>query len=64
MIGKICTYYDRTEPSSPIPLLLKRVKRLISMDYMEIMNELTPDAVAQARAIAGIKEGGDDGGWE
>lgn len=58
MIGKICTYYERNEPSSPIPVLLQRVKRLISMDYLEIMNELTPDAVAQAKALAGIKEDG------
>ncbi len=56
MIGKICTYYERNEPSSPIPVLLQRVKRLISMDYLEIMSELTPDAVAQAKALAGIKE--------
>jgi type VI secretion system protein ImpA len=58
MIGKICTYYERNEPSSPVPVLLQRVKRLISMDYMEIMGELTPDAVAQAKALAGIKEEG------
>ena len=58
MIGKICTYYERNEPSSPIPVLLQRVKRLISMDYLEIMGELTPDAVAQAKALAGIKEDG------
>jgi type VI secretion system protein ImpA len=57
MIGKICTFYERNEPSSPIPVLLQRVKRLVSMDYMEIMTELTPDAVAQAKALAGIKEG-------
>ena len=59
MIGKICTFYERNEPSSPIPVLLQRVKRLVSMDYMEIMTELTPDAVAQAKALAGIKD--DDG---
>ena len=56
MIGKICTYYERNEPSSPIPILLQRVKRLVSMDYLEIMTELTPEAVAQAKALAGIKD--------
>jgi type VI secretion system protein ImpA len=58
LIGKICTFYERNEPSSPIPVLLQRVKRLVSMDYLEIMSELTPDAVAQAKALAGIKEDG------
>lgn len=55
MIGKICTYYERNEPSSPVPILLQRVKRLVSMDYLEIMRELTPEAVTQAESLAGIK---------
>jgi type VI secretion system protein ImpA len=55
MIGKVITYYERAEPSSPVPVLLKRIQKLIPMDYMEIMQELTPDAVAQAEALAGIK---------
>ncbi len=56
LIGKICTFYERNEPSSPIPILLQRVKRLVSMDYLEITNELTPDAVKQAKALAGMKD--------
>ena len=59
MIGKIITYYQRAEPSSPVPVLLQRIQKLIPMDFMEIMQELTPDAVAQAEALAGIKH--DDG---
>jgi type VI secretion system protein ImpA len=56
LIGKICTFYERNEPSSPIPILLQRVKRLVSMDYLEIMSELTPDAVDQAKSLAGLKD--------
>jgi type VI secretion system protein ImpA len=56
LIGKICTFYERNEPSSPIPILLQRVKRLVPMDYLEIMGELTPDAVNAAKALAGIKD--------
>ena len=60
MIEKICAYYDRQEPSSPVPILLQRVKRLISMDYMEIVRELTPEAIAAVEALAGIQSE-DDG---
>lgn len=56
LIGKICTFYERNEPSSPIPILLQRVKRLVPMDYLEIMNELTPDGVKQAKSLAGMKD--------
>ena len=55
MIGKVITYYERAEPSSPVPVLLQRIQKLIPMNYLDIMRELTPDAVAQAEALAGIK---------
>ena len=54
MIDKICAYYDRAEPSSPVPMLLKRAKRLVSMDYLEIMRDLTPDGVTQAELMGGV----------
>ncbi|MDJ0908233.1 MAG: type VI secretion system protein TssA [Woeseiaceae bacterium] len=61
MIEKICAYYDRHEPSSPVPVLLQRVKRLVSMDYLEIVKELTPDAIAAVEALAGIQS--EDSGY-
>ena len=61
MIEKICAYYDRQEPSSPVPILLQRVKRLISMDYMEIVRELTPEAIAAVEALAGLQS--EDSGY-
>ncbi|MBV8377938.1 MAG: hypothetical protein JO279_13160 [Verrucomicrobia bacterium] len=53
---KICQYYERTEPSSPVPLVLKRAARLAEMDFMQIIQDLSPEAVSQIRAITGEKE--------
>jgi type VI secretion system protein ImpA len=50
-------FFRRTEPSSPIPLLLIRAKRLVSKDFLEVLAEIAPDGVAQARAAGGLKEG-------
>jgi type VI secretion system protein ImpA len=50
-------FFRRTEPSSPIPLLLARAKRLVSADFLEVLAEIAPDGVAQARAAGGLKEG-------
>jgi len=50
-------YFRRTEPSSPVPLLLARAKRLVSADFLEVLAEIAPDGVAQARAAGGLKEG-------
>ena len=57
LLQKICLYYDRIEPSSPVPLMLKRAARLAEMDFMEILEDLSPDAIAQVRIITGEKEG-------
>jgi type VI secretion system protein ImpA len=56
LLQKICQYYDRTEPSSPVPLILKRAARLAEMDFMEIIHDLSPDAISQIRTITGEKE--------
>jgi type VI secretion system protein ImpA len=42
-IERICLYYELHEPSSPVPLLLKRAKRLVKMDFNEIVKDLAPD---------------------
>jgi type VI secretion system protein ImpA len=56
LLQKICVYYDRIEPSSPVPLLLKRAARLAEMDFMQIIGDLSPDAIPQVRTISGEKE--------
>lgn len=52
-IDRICLYYERCEPSSPVPLLLKRARRLVSKSFLDIINDLSPDAISQIRVISG-----------
>jgi type VI secretion system protein ImpA len=56
LLQRICQYYERTEPSSPVPLVLKRAARLAEMDFMQIIHDLSPEAVSQIRTITGEKE--------
>jgi type VI secretion system protein ImpA len=53
MMDKIGKYYFDNEPSSPIPLLMQRAKRLSSMDFMSILKDLAPDGLSQAENVAG-----------
>ena len=53
MLDKICAYYARHEPSSPLPLLLKRCRRLVPMSFKEIVGDLAPDALAKVELITG-----------
>jgi type VI secretion system protein ImpA len=52
-LDKICAYYSRHEPSSPLPLLLQRCKRLATMSFLEIVREMMPDGLSQVEMIAG-----------
>jgi type VI secretion system protein ImpA len=56
MLDKISDYYSRTEPSSPVPLILQRAKRLMSKNFMEIMRDLAPDGLDQAKNITGLED--------
>ena len=55
VLDKMCDYFKRNEPSSPVPLLLQRAKRLVAKDFLEILRDLTPDGVHQAENIGGIE---------
>jgi type VI secretion system protein ImpA len=59
LLERICEYYERTEPSSPLPLLLRRAQRLAEMDFLQIVDELTPSMRAQLEPIVGVKPAGE-----
>ena len=52
----ICDYYQRYEPSSPVPLLLRRCKRLVSASFLEIVRDIAPDGVSQVEMWRGKEE--------
>ena len=54
-LDAVAAFFRRTEPSSPIPLFLARAKRLVSKDFLEVLADIAPEAVAQARAAGGLK---------
>ena len=56
MLTKICDYYARHEPASPVPLLLERAKRMLAMNFLDILRDLAPDGVSQAETVLGKSE--------
>jgi type VI secretion system protein ImpA len=55
-LDAVAAFFRQTEPSSPIPLFIERAKRLVSKDFLEVLADIAPDAVAQARAAGGLKQ--------
>jgi len=49
-----CDYLARHEPSSPVPLLLQRAKRLMVKDFLQIIQDLAPDALSAVAKIGGV----------
>ena len=46
-------YYKKNEPSSPVPLLLKRAKGLVNKDFSELMQDLSPKTLKELEVIFG-----------
>jgi type VI secretion system protein ImpA len=55
-LEKIIAYYARHEPSSPVPVLVERCKRLASMSFIEIIRDMVPDAINQVEVFKGRSE--------
>lgn len=54
MLERVCEFMERTEPSNPAPLLIRRAQRLVSKNFIEIMEDLAPDSLGAIKGIAGI----------
>ncbi len=52
-LNRVCDYFEQNEPSSPVPLLVRRARRLVSKDFMAIIEDLSPDTVARIQSISG-----------
>jgi type VI secretion system protein ImpA len=55
-VDLIIGFYDRTEPSSPIPHLARRIRRMVPMDFMELMEDLAPSGLKEFRLLAGVPD--------
>jgi type VI secretion system protein ImpA len=53
-LDRICQYYKEHNPSSPVPLLLHRAKRLVGKDFREVVEELIPNALAEIDSLSGV----------
>ena len=53
-IDRVCEFLERTEPTSPAPLLLRRARRMINRNFLQLMKELAPDALSEVARVMGV----------
>jgi type VI secretion system protein ImpA len=55
-LDRIIEFYDRTEPASPVPFLARRMRRMVPMDFLELMEDLAPSGLKEFRSLAGLSD--------
>ncbi|MHB9293527.1 putative type VI secretion system protein ImpA [Hollandina sp. SP2] len=55
LLKKGAEYFQSQEPNSPIPHLIDRALRFSEMSFIELLEDIVPDALSRGRDILGIK---------
>jgi type VI secretion system protein ImpA len=53
-IDMVCDYLERTEPTNPAQLLLRRARRLVNKNFLELVRELAPESLGEVARIMGM----------
>jgi len=53
LLEKACQYLERTEPSHPSPMLIRRAQRLLELNFFQIIEELVPEGLQKIESLAG-----------
>jgi len=51
----VCDFLERTEPSHPAPLLIRRAARLLDLNFVDIIRDLAPEATSQIENLGGLR---------
>lgn len=54
-LQRACAYLEQHEPSNPAALFARRAERLLGMDFMSLVKELTPDSMHHIQMLTGAK---------
>lgn len=52
----VAAFFRKNEPSSPVPLFVERAKRLVAKDFLEVLADMAPDGLDQAKRVGGVRD--------
>ncbi|MDP9901048.1 type VI secretion system protein TssA [Variovorax ginsengisoli] len=53
-IQLVCAYLERSEPTNPAQLLLRRAERLIDKNFLQLIKDFAPDSMRDVARVLGI----------
>lgn len=53
-IEMVCAYLERSEPTNPAQLFLKRASNLLERNFLELLKELAPNALDEVARMVGV----------
>ncbi len=56
VLAKIIQFYQKNEPTSPVPILLERAQRVATMDFKEIVKEFNLSGSPSIQEVLGWKD--------
>lgn len=56
ILEQVCVFLERVEPSNPAPILIRRAQGLLDRNFLEIIQNLAPEALAELQKLAGPVE--------
>jgi type VI secretion system protein ImpA len=56
MLDRIIEFYEQSEPASPIPLLARRLRKMVPMTFLQLMEEMAPSGLKEVRSLAGATD--------
>lgn len=55
-LDAVSEFFRKNEPSSPVPIFVERAKRLVAKDFLEVLEDVAPDGLDQAKRVGGIRD--------
>ena len=55
-LDAVAEFFRRSEPSSPVPLVVDRAKRLVSKNFLEVLADIAPTGLPEAKMVGGVRD--------
>ena len=62
-IDAITAYYARKEPGSPVPFALRRARDWVSLDFLEVLEDIAPNSLDEAKRVLQNGRSGGSNNW-